>query len=71
MNTVYADPYAVVDLRTEYRLNDAFSFYGEITNLFDKTYASSTLIVDQASANQAVYLPGDGRGFYAGLKASF
>lgn len=71
MNTVYADPYAVVDLRTEYRVNDVFSFYGEITNLFDKTYASSTLIVDQASANQAVYLPGDGRGFYAGLKARF
>ena len=71
MNTLYADPYAVVDLRTEYRVNDRFSVYGAVTNVFDKTYASSTLILDQASAGQAVYLPGDGRGFYAGIKARF
>lgn len=71
MNTLYADPYAVVDLRTEYSVNDRFSVYGAVTNVFDKTYASSTLILDQASAGQAVYLPGDGRGFYAGIKARF
>lgn len=71
MNTVYADPYAVVDLKTDYRINETFSLYGEVTNLFDKNYASSTLIVDQASPDQAVYLPGDGRGFYAGIKAQF
>lgn len=71
MNTLYADPYAVVDLKTEYRINEAFSVYGAVTNLFDKTYASSTLILDQATPGQAVYLPGDGRGFYAGIKARF
>lgn len=71
MNTLHADPYAVVDLKTEYRINEAFSLYGAVTNVFDKTYASSTLILDQASAGQAVYLPGDGRGFYAGIKARF
>lgn len=36
------------------------------THLFNKTYASSTLIVDQAA-----FLPSDGRGFYAGIKARF
>lgn len=71
MNTLHADPYAVVDLKTEYRINEAFSLYGAVTNVFDRTYASSTLILDQASAGQAVYLPGDGRGFYAGIKARF
>lgn len=71
MNTLFADPYAVVDLRTEYRLGAHVSVFGEITNLFDETYASSTLIVDRARPDQAAFLPGDGRAFYAGIKASF
>ena len=61
----------VVDLRTEYKINKTFTVYGEVTNLFDETYASSTLIVDQARPDQAAFLPGDGRGFYAGMKARF
>ncbi len=71
MNTLYADRYVVVDLRTEYKVNKAFSVFAEITNLFNETYASSTLIVDQARPDQAAFLPGDGRGFYAGMKATF
>ncbi|MCC7347462.1 MAG: TonB-dependent receptor [Variibacter sp.] len=71
MNTLYADPYAVVDLRTEYRFDKTYRLFGGITNLFNKTYASSTLIVDQARPDQAAFLPGDGRGFYAGVKATF
>jgi iron complex outermembrane receptor protein len=71
INTVFVDPYAVVDVKSEYRINDTLSVYGAVTNVFDKTYASSTLILDQASAGQAVYLPGDGRAFYAGIKARF
>lgn len=71
MNTLYADPYALVDLRTEYRINDSVTAFGEISNVFDKTYASSTLIVDQARSDQAAFLPGTGRAFYAGLKARF
>jgi len=71
MNTLFADPYAVVDLRSEYRISDTVSVFGEVTNLFDATYASSTLIVDQARPDQAAFLPGDGRAFYAGLKATF
>jgi len=71
MNTLYADPYAVVDLRSEYRINKTFRVFGEITNLFNKTYAATSLVVDQARPDQAAFLPGDGRGFYAGIKASF
>jgi len=71
MNTLWADPYAVVDLRTEYRINDHLSLFAEATNVFDETYASSTLIVDQATASQAAFLPGDGRGFYVGMKSRF
>lgn len=71
MNTLFADPYAVVDLRTEYKIDKNFRVFGEITNLFNTVYASSTLIVDQARPDQAAFLPGDGRGFYAGVKARF
>lgn len=71
MNSLFADPYAVVDLRSEYKISDTVSIYGEVTNVFDVTYASSTLVVDQARPDQAAFLPGDGRAFYLGLKATF
>ena len=71
MNTLYADPYAVVDLRTQYRINEHVSFFGEITNVFDTAYAASTLVVDAAMPNQAAFIPGDGRGFFVGLNARF
>lgn len=71
MNTLYADAWTVVDLRTEYRLSDRLTLFGEVTNVFDEVYASSTLALDQVRADQSAFLPGDGRGFYAGLKASF
>ncbi|MBC6961474.1 MAG: TonB-dependent receptor [Nitrosomonas sp.] len=71
MNTLYVDPYAVLDLRAEYRFNRNFTVFGETTNLFNKTYASSSLVVDQARSDQAVFLPGDGRAFFAGIRATF
>lgn len=71
MNSLFADPYAVVDVRTEYRINDTYAVFGEITNLFNENYASSTLIVDQARPDQAAFLPGDGRGYFGGVKARF
>jgi iron complex outermembrane receptor protein len=71
MNTLYADPYSVVDLRAEYKINSSVTIFGEVTNLLDKIYASSTLVVDQARPDQAAFLPGDGRGYYGGIKAKF
>lgn len=71
MNTLFADPYVVADVRTEYRIDRHFSLFGEITNIFNKTYASSTLVVDQARPDQAAFLPGDGRGYYGGIRARF
>ena len=71
MNTQWASPYAIADLRAEYRITEGVSAYGEVTNLFDKTYAASTLVVDQATSSQALYLPGYGRAFNAGLVSRF
>ena len=72
MNTLYADPYAVVDLRTQYRVNEHVSFFAEVTNVFDTAYAASTLVIDQATrSDQAAFIPGDGRGFFIGVNAKF
>ena len=71
-NTLFADPYVVVDLRTEYKLDRHFTLFAEVTNLFDETYAGSTLVVDRVSRpDQAAFLPADGRGYYGGIKAAF
>lgn len=71
MNTLYSDSYVVVDLRSEYQLNKTVKIFGEITNIFNEKYASSTIIANQAQPNQAAFLPGEGRGFFAGIKAIF
>lgn len=50
---------------------DKITVYGEARNVLDKTYATSTQIVDLATATQAAFLPADGRSFFAGVKAKF
>jgi len=71
LNTLYSDPYAVFDLRAEREIRDGLVVFAEGLNLFDETYAASTLVVDQARADQAVFLPGDGRAFGAGVSLKF
>lgn len=71
LGRLYKGSYAVADLRGEYRLANGVSVFAEVTNLFDKTCASSTLIVDQARPDQAVFLPGDGRTFGGGVRLKF
>jgi iron complex outermembrane receptor protein len=70
-NTLFNDPFVTVDARAHYQLDAAFSLYGEVRNIFDETYASSTLIVDEAVAGQAAFLPGDGRAFIVGVKGTY
>lgn len=71
LNTLYSDSFATADLRLEHRFSHALSAYAEVTNLLDATYASSTLIVDQARADQAAFMPGDGRALGAGMRIKF
>lgn len=67
-NTLFNDGWATLDLRTQYAIGKNLSVYGEVRNVFDTIYASSTLITDRASAGQAAFLPGDGRAFLAGMR---
>jgi len=71
LNTLYNAAYAVADLRGEVRLRAGVTAFGEVTNLFDRLYAASTLIVDQARPDQAAFLPGDGRAVAGGIRVRF
>lgn len=68
-NTLFSEPWATFGARTVYQVNDNFSLYAEVRNIFDEVYASSVLITDTAIPDQAAFLPGDGRAFYVGLRA--
>ncbi len=71
-NKLYNEAFTLVDLRSSYAVTDNLSIFGEVSNIFDERYASATLVVDSVSSpNQAVFLPGDGRAFVAGVKAKF
>ncbi len=71
LNTLHNDAYGVFDLRAAYDVSDKILVYLDIKNALDQGYASSTLIVDQARTDQAVYIPGDGRAIYAGASVKF
>lgn len=70
-NTVYNDPFATLDLRGRYELTPWASAFAEVRNVTDATYAGATLVVDTARPDQAAFLPGDGRAFYAGVQVRF
>ncbi|HWQ87306.1 TonB-dependent receptor [Brevundimonas sp.] len=71
MNTLYNNAFATVDLRAVYTVKPGIVAFVEVRNVLDEVYASSTLVVDQARPDQAVFLPGDGRALIAGLRAAF
>ena len=71
MNTVWNDAWKVLDLRAHYAFSPAVRVFVEATNVFDETYAASTLIVDQARADQAAFIPGEGRGWFGGIELEF
>lgn len=71
MNTLYSDAFATVDLSLAHRLRTGATAVFEVRNLLDETYASSTLVVDQARPDQAVYLPGEGRALSLSLRLDF
>ena len=65
-NTTQAPGWATVGAKAGYRARKGFSGWVEARNLLDKNYVQTYGVVTTANANSAVYLPGDGRSFYAG-----
>ena len=68
-NTLFADPYALLGIKAGYRTKKGFSAFVEVRNLTDKRYAATTGVITRPTvANQAQFLPGDGRAFYGGIE---
>ncbi len=68
-NTYAADAYAIAGLRVGRRTPRGVSWFAEVRNIFDKKYAATTGVIENAAgADQAQFLPGDGRGLFAGLE---
>lgn len=68
-NTVYANSYALLGFKIGKRSRNGFSWFAEARNLTDRKYAATTGVIDNARGiDQAQFLPGDGRSFFAGLE---
>ncbi|MXS85895.1 TonB-dependent receptor [Nitrosomonas sp. HPC101] len=68
-NTVHADSYALLGFKIGKRSRTGFSWFAEARNLTDEKYAATTGVIENARGiDQAQYLPGDGRSFFAGLE---
>lgn len=68
-NTYAADAYVVAGLRVGRRTPRGVSWFAEARNLFDKKYAATTGVIENAAGtDQPQFLPGDGRGLFAGVE---
>ena len=71
-NTLYRDDYLLLGLQGRYQSESGtFAVFVDARNLTDERYASSSLVTDIANPTQAAFLPGDGRGMYAGIEVRF
>ena len=68
-NTYAADAYAIAGFRVGRRAPRGLSWFAEARNVFDRRYAATTGVIETAGgADQAQFLPGDGRAFYTGVE---
>lgn len=70
-NTLDTEPYALLNFRIGYDNGRNFSAYLDARNLTNETYIASTSVVAYANANSAVFEPGNGRAFYAGIRLTW
>jgi iron complex outermembrane receptor protein len=66
--TTFADPYALLGFKLGYKTQKGVSLFAEVRNITDETYSPTTGVVTNAITTPAVFLPGDGRAFYAGVE---
>ncbi len=75
-NTLFNEAYFLTGARAGYKSKKGFSVYLEAKNLFDEKYSSTTGVIADArpgsvGSNSAVFNPGDGRAFYAGVEFKY
>ncbi len=68
-NTLKTSGYGVLGIKAGQRLADGLSWFAEVRNAGDRTYAATTNVVANARGmDQRAFYPGDGRAWYAGLE---
>ena len=68
-NTFSADPYALLGFKFGHRVEEGISWFVEGKNLTDERYAATTGVIENAKGvDQRQFLPGDGRGVFAGIE---
>lgn len=71
-NTYAADPYALAGFRFGQRRDRGLSWFAEVRNLTDKTYTTTTGVIETAAGlDQPQFLPGDARAFYVGATFAY
>ena len=71
-NTFSADPYALLGFKLGRRVEEGISWFIEGKNLTDERYAATTGVIEDANGtDQRQFLPGDGRGIYAGIEVKW
>ncbi|PKM29207.1 MAG: ligand-gated channel protein [Gammaproteobacteria bacterium HGW-Gammaproteobacteria-11] len=67
--SLFAEGYAIWGLKAGFRPTQGLGFFVEGRNLSDRSYIATTgVIADALGADSAQFLPGDGRGLFAGLE---
>lgn len=67
--TLYAEGYATWGLKAGYRQSQGLGLFVEGRNLSDRNYVATTgVVADAGGADSAQFMPGDGRGLFAGLE---
>lgn len=66
--TLYNDSYALLGFKLGQQYSQNLSWFIEGRNLTDKKYAATTGVTRNATANQAIFLPGDGSSVYVGAQ---
>lgn len=68
-NSFAADPHALVGFRFGQRREHGVSWFVDARNLTDERHAAATGVVENAGGvDQRQFLPGDGRGVFAGIE---
>lgn len=73
-STLYTQPYAILGFKAGYQSKKGISFYVEIMNICNTTYAATTGVIANAHAphaNLAQFFPGDGASIYGGVEYAF
>ncbi len=66
--SLFVDPYALLGFKIGFKSKKGFSVFLDARNLTDETYAATTGVSDRATPASALFLPGDGRSFFAGIE---